>query len=138
MQNYVDDGLEKNDEPMIESLMEGEIVNIITNTAKEIESERNELFESKKTPDPASATPALVEAIEDRAIVIRESRKRTGERQEKQAKKLLTNAEKLLGHANIHDKVILFTSELDRGLADAPNILCEIIHKKDVCYQLAC
>ena len=115
---------------MIESLMEGEIVNIITNKAKEIQNKKNVFIESV-----AEAIYNLVEAIEDRATVIRESRKRTGERQEKQAKKILTNAEKLLGHANLHDKVILFTSELDRGLADAPNILCKIIHKKDVSYK---
>jgi hypothetical protein len=90
------------------------------------------------TNKPVTETLETETEIIKRVTRIREKRKNTDEQLERQAKQTLTNAERLFGHAQIDDCVALFTCELDRGLSDAPNILCRVYDKKESNYQLAC
>ena len=52
---------------------------------------------------------------------------------------MLSQAEKLMAKAKVGDNCILYVTEFDRGLADAPHNLCKIINTKDDnTFQSAC
>ena len=80
-----------------------------------------------------------VEANRIRQQSILETRSKTNELQEKNAIKVVSNNDRLLGKASIGDTVVFFSSNFDLGLADPPNILCKIIDiDSHMNYQLAC
>ena len=56
--------------------------------------------------------------------------------QEKSVKKMLKKNKKLINSFNVGDLVLFRTDDVDRGMADAQNILCVIIDKKNDLFQL--
>jgi hypothetical protein len=117
----------------------------------EAEAERARLVEAqaieeeKKRRDEAQAIEQeRLNAVETRARAekikkIRQTRQATSDLQEKGATEMLAYANKVLQKANVGDNCTFFISEFDRGLADAPNILCRIIHTDDhLSFKLAC
>ena len=58
--------------------------------------------------------------------------------QKKQAKKMLEKNKKLINSYKTGDLVLLHTDGIDRGAADAINILCVILEKKHELFKLGC
>ncbi len=100
-----------------------------------LQSERAE----RERAEQKRAEQERIEREGQRQQNIRTTRARVSEIQEKNAKKVVTASERLLGTAKIGDNVVYLSSEFDRGIADPPNILCKVIdidsHQN---YQLAC
>ncbi len=107
--------------------------------AKEAERVAIEQEKARLEREEARLRVVEEEARTNKIRKVRETRQKAHNLQEKNAVETVTNAQKLQKKANVNDNCILFVSELDRGVADAPNILCRIIDTRDnVNFKLAC
>jgi hypothetical protein len=103
------------------------------------ETERLAIELEKAQQEEARLRAVEGESRNNKIRKVRETRQKAHDQQEKNAIETLSNAQKLQKKANVNDNCILFERELDRGVADAPNILCKIIETKDnVTFKLAC
>ena len=98
-----------------------------------------EKMEQEKERETTSTKSVGVAIVENRQQTINKTRAKANVLQAKNAEKMISRNDQLLGKVCIGDSVVFFSSEFDRGLADPPNILCKVIdidsHKN---YQLAC
>jgi len=84
----------------------------------------------------ASEVEDITQRVESRVEKILKARDTAKKGQGKQADKMLKKNKKLLNSFKIGDLVPLATEGIDRGAADAPNLLCYILAKKDISFQL--
>lgn len=78
------------------------------------------------------------DAVVERVDRIAKARDVALKGQGKQAKKMLKKNKKIINNFKIGDLVLLATDGIDGGAADAPNILCYILVKKDITFRLGC
>jgi hypothetical protein len=145
--NAENEDVEESDEEEIEEEeIEEEIVDVLDGDLEELILQQKAEDEAKiiaeierlRVLEEARLAEADIN-VENRIILIRQNRVKTNINQAKNATKMLSNSNKLLGSANVGDAVCFFSSEFDRGIADPPNILCRIIYiDEHVNYQLAC
>ena len=87
---------------------------------------------------PRSPSPPLIQTrAKKRVEATSQIREKTNGQQEKVARKMIEKTNNYLVPVKVGDKVIFFTDELDRGITDAPNLLCKINAIKHDNYELA-
>lgn len=104
-------------------------------TTSESESATTE-SESESATTSASATASA--RLEKRLAKIISVQEQVNVNQGKASNQMLSRQARLLGEVDVNSHVILFVSEFDKGLTDAPYLLCQVIKIKDTCYKLAC
>ena len=88
--------------------------------------------------DEDTRDTVLSDRAETRIVQIEFTREEVNGNQAKAATQMLSRQARLLGDVDVDMNVILFVSEFDKGMTDAPHILCKVIKIKDNVYQLAC
>ena len=88
--------------------------------------------------DDDTRDTVLSDFAENRIFQIGVTREQVNENQDKAATQMLSRQAKLLGDVDVNTNVILFVSEFDKGLTDAPYLLSRVIKIKENVYQLAC
>ena len=78
------------------------------------------------------------ELIRKNRSQIDKSREKASKGQKKQAVSMLAKNKKQINSFKVGDLVLLRTDGVDRGAADAPNIICRILEKKEVLFKLGC
>lgn len=105
------------------------------NTVHTVNVPDRELTDDDDAPPSSQASTSSVISAKHRNIVkIRET---VNANQCKAAVAMLSRSAQLLGTVSVGDNVILFVSEFDKGLSDAPYLLCKVIEIEKSAYRLA-
>ena len=97
---------------------------------EEEEGEEGEEEASNEEPTTQQAN------INDKVNKIAESRKIAHSKQTNQAEQMLSRNKKAINALNEDDIVLYKADDVDLGAADAPNIVCIILEKKDTMFKL--
>ncbi|CAF1013044.1 unnamed protein product [Brachionus calyciflorus] len=99
-----------------------------------------DLNELTITPPEVPSVYIPIDSIDKAANELLGIRESVRENQEKQAESMRTRSKKYLPEANIGDYVLLPIPDVDKGLTEAPNLICRIIdieYERSL-YELAC
>ena len=105
------------------------------------------LFESEPTTSAAAMNDDIVssqqsdivssqQSLSNNMNRITQNRVKAKKKQTEQAETMLKKNKKLIDSFKIDDLVLLHVDDLDIGAADAPNLVCVILEKKDDCFKL--